>query len=221
MSLNIVILAAGQGKRMNSTLPKILHCLAHKTLLEWVTESTTLLNPASPPIVIYGHQGETVRNQLPHLAVTWVEQQQQLGTGHAVLQALPLISSSARVLILYGDVPLITQQTLRELIDNTPLDALGIITAHVPEPKGLGRIVRNAQNNIMRIAEEKDATAAERALNEINSGIYLVPARYLQKWLPGLKNNNAQQEFYLTDIIQFAVEQHIPIHTHQPLRNSV
>lgn len=218
MSLSIVILAAGQGKRMNSTLPKILHRLARKTLLERVIQSTTLLSPATLPFVIYGHQAETVRNQLPHLPVTWVEQQQQLGTGHAVLQALPLISSSDRVLILCGDVPLITQKTLQEFIDKTPQDALGIITAHLPKPIGLGRIVRNEQNQIMRIVEEKDTTAAERALNEINSGIYLVPARYLQQWLPKLKNNNAQQEFYLTDIIQFAVEEHIPIYSQQPLQ---
>lgn len=220
MSLSIVILAAGQGKRMHSQLPKVLHCLAGKPLLEHVIQNALHLDSATPPIVIYGHQGETVRKMLPNnLNVTWVEQQQQLGTGHAVLQALHKIPSGNRALILYGDVPLITFDTLQQLINKTPVDGLGIITARLPQPTGLGRIIRDTKNKIARIAEEKDATVAERTLNEINSGIYLVPARYLQKWLPDLKNHNLQQEYYLTDIIQLAVEDKVPIYSQEPAQH--
>jgi len=215
MSLSIVILAAGQGKRMHSQLPKVLHCLAGKPLLEHVVQSTFHLSP-SAPVVIYGHQGETVRQRLPNLNVVWVEQQQQLGTGHAVLQALPKIPLENHILILYGDVPLITSTTLQQLINKTPANALGIITAHLPQPAGLGRVLRDSKNNIIRIVEEKDATDTERSLNEINSGIYLLPARYLQKWLPTLKNHNSQQEFYLTDIIQCAVKDKVPIYSLEP-----
>ncbi len=219
MSLSIMILAAGQGKRMNSQLPKVLHRLAGKPLLEHVVQSTLNLDLAVSPIVIYGHQGEIVRKKLPNLPVTWIEQPQQLGTGHAALQALPSIPVQNRVLILYGDVPLITSDTLQQFIDNTPADALGILTAQLPNPAGLGRILRDEQNKIVRVIEEKDATTAERTLNEINSGIYLIPAHYLQKWLPLLKNNNTQQEFYLTDIIQLATEDKIPIYSQQPAQH--
>lgn len=215
MSLSIVILAAGQGKRMHSQLPKVLHCLAGKPLLEHVVQSSLPLSPAAP-IVIYGNQGERVRQKLSNLNLTWVEQQQQLGTGHAVLQALPKIPLENNVLILYGDVPLITSDTLQQLINNTPANALGIITAHLPQPAGFGRIVRDSKNNILRIVEEKDATDTERSLHEINSGIYLLPARYLQKWLPTLKNHNSQQEVYLTDIIQCAVKDKVPIYSWEP-----
>ncbi len=218
MSLNIVILAAGQGKRMNSRLPKVLHKLAGKPLLEHVVQNSASLNPVSPPIVIYGHQGEAVRKMLANLNVTWVEQQQQLGTGHAVQQALSHLSPSNRVLILYGDVPLITSETLHQLIQDTPENALGIITARVPKPAGLGRIIRDEKNKIVRIVEEKEATDKERTIQEINTGIYLIPAHYLQKWLPQLKNNNAQKEFYLTDLVQMAVDAKIPIHSQEPQR---
>lgn len=215
MSLSIVILAAGQGKRMNSALPKVLHRLAGKTLLEHVVESSAAISSTSP-FVVYGHNGNIVRTKLPHLNVTWVEQEKQLGTGHAVLQALPHVSASDRVLILCGDVPLITAETLQQFINHTPEDALGIITAHLPQPAGLGRILRDNQNKIIRVVEEKDATTAEQALNEINAGIYLVPAHLLQKWLPHLKNDNAQKEFYLTDIIRLAVKENIPIYSQEP-----
>lgn len=216
MSLSIVILAAGQGKRMNSRLPKVLHKLAGKPLLEHVVQNTVSLNPTAPPIVIYGHQGETVRKMLPSLKVTWVEQEQQLGTGHAVLQALSHVPSSNRVLILYGDVPLISSETLHQFIHNTPENTLGIMTARLPQPAGLGRIIRDDKNKIVRIVEEKETSESERAIQEINTGIYLVPAHHLQKWLPQLKNNNAQKEFYLTDIIQMAVEDKVPIHSEEP-----
>jgi bifunctional UDP-N-acetylglucosamine pyrophosphorylase/glucosamine-1-phosphate N-acetyltransferase len=216
MSISIVILAAGQGKRMQSQLPKVLHRLAGKTLLEHVIVTAQQFGTNQNPIVIYGHQGSIIREMLPSLRATWVEQTEQLGTGHAVLQALPSIDENDRVLILYGDVPLIATETLERLIKNTPQNSIGIITAELPNPDRLGRIIRDSSNNIMSIVEEKDATLAERAIKEINSGIYLIPAAYLKKWLPTLKNNNAQKEYYLTDIIKLATKEHIPIHSEKP-----
>jgi bifunctional UDP-N-acetylglucosamine pyrophosphorylase/glucosamine-1-phosphate N-acetyltransferase len=216
MSLNIVILAAGQGKRMHSPLPKVLHCLAGEPLLAHVAHSALALSPVTPPIIIYGHQGATVRQTLAKLPVFWVEQKEQQGTGHALSQALPYLAPENRVLILYGDVPLISPLTLQTFLTNTPDEAVGIITAHLPNPHGLGRILRDAQNNILRVIEEKDATPAELLLKEINSGIYLIPARYLQKWLPLLNNHNAQQEFYLTDIIALAAQANIPLYSQAP-----
>jgi bifunctional UDP-N-acetylglucosamine pyrophosphorylase/glucosamine-1-phosphate N-acetyltransferase len=218
MSLSIVILAAGQGKRMHSQLPKVLHCLAKKPLLEHVIQNTLNLDSTMPPFVVYGHQGDRVKQALSKLNVVWIEQQEQLGTAHALLQVLPHIPLENRVLILYGDVPLITFDTLQQFISKTPADALGIITAQVPEPAGLGRIVRDAGQKIIRIVEEKDASEIERNLNEINSGIYLIPARYLKKWLPHLNNHNSQQEYYLTDVIQLAVENKVPIYSQAPSR---
>jgi bifunctional UDP-N-acetylglucosamine pyrophosphorylase/glucosamine-1-phosphate N-acetyltransferase len=205
MTLSIVILAAGQGKRMHSRLPKILHKLAGKPLLEHVLDKASQLT--AKPIVIYGHQGEEVKNAFSQFDITWVEQKEQLGTGHAVLQALPHIPENNRVLILYGDVPLISIATLKKFIDTTPVDALGIITATFPDSSGFGRIIRNSHNKIIRIVEEKDASEAERATREINSGIYLIPAHFLQKTLPQLSNNNEQKEYYLTDLISHAVKE--------------
>ncbi len=216
MTLSIVILAAGQGKRMHSRLPKVLHSLAGKSLLERAINTAYTLKPSTPPIVIFGHQGEQVREALQHLDTTWVKQEEQLGTGHAVLQTLPHIPQDNRVLILYGDVPLISTETLQQLLNTTPENQVGIITAHFNNPTGLGRIVRNEQSAILRIVEEKDATSTERTIQEINSGIYLVPAKYLQRWLPTLSNQNAQQEYYLTDIIQKAVAENISITSIQP-----
>ena len=216
MTLSIVILAAGQGKRMYSRLPKVLHSLAGKALLEHVITTSLQLNPAQPPIVIYGHQGDQVRNAMTRFDINWIEQKEQLGTGHAVLQALPLLKDQQRVLILYGDVPLISAITLKELIETTPENAIGIITANFPNPAGLGRIIRNATHQITHIVEDKDTTPEERAIQEINSGIYSIPASLLQKWLPLLSNQNAQKEYYLTDIISLAAKEKIAIHSIQP-----
>lgn len=216
MSLSIVILAAGQGTRMQSQLPKVLHPLAGKSLLEHVVDTAKHFQTTQQPLVVYGHQGNVVREKLAHLAVDWIEQLQQLGTGHAVQQTLSHIPDQNRVLILYGDVPLIAIATLEKLIKNTPENAIGIITAHLPDPSRLGRIIRNSHKKIQRIVEEKDATIEERMINEINSGIYIIPANYLKKWLPNITNQNAQQEYYLTDIIKFAVQENIPIHTEEP-----
>lgn len=216
MALSTVILAAGKGTRMYSKLPKVLHPLGGKTLLEHVVHTAMQLDPASPPLVVYGHEGDLLRHSLAHLNVSWVEQTQQLGTGHALQQALNQLPPHHRVLVLYGDVPLIQLDTLRALLSNTPAEAIGIITAQLPDPTGFGRIIRNEDQEIVAIVEEKDANEEERAIDEINSGIYLFPENYLSRWLPILTNHNAQQEFYLTDLIGLAVNEQVPICSHKP-----
>lgn len=216
MTIQVVILAAGQGKRMFSHLPKVLHHLAGKPILEHITETAFAISVNQPPIVVFGHQGEKLRDKLNHQAIKWVEQTEQLGTGHALSQALPLIPDEARVLILCGDVPLISSATLQKLIDATPENEFGMLTAHLQNPYGYGRIKRDQNKQVYRIVEEKDATDEERAITEINPGIYLVSAKNLKKWLPGIKNHNAQKEYYLTDILSVAVEEGISVHTVQP-----
>ncbi len=219
MSVSVVILAAGQGKRMQSDLPKILHKLADKPLLEHVVQTASSLKNMETPIVIFGHEGSQVQHVLAHLNVQWIPQTELLGTGHAVLQALPFIEQNNRVLILCGDVPLINAATLQNLIETTPTNAIGILTAEIANPHGFGRIIRDAQNKIIRIIEEKDADENQRLIKEINSGIYLIPAKLLQQWLPRLENNNSQKEYYLTDIIALAAQENISIHSLQPTTN--
>jgi bifunctional UDP-N-acetylglucosamine pyrophosphorylase/glucosamine-1-phosphate N-acetyltransferase len=216
MAIQVVVLAAGQGKRMHSRLAKVLHELAGKPLLEHVIETALQIADETSPIIINGHQGKEVNGALSHHIVRWVEQKEQLGTGHALLQALPVISADDRVLVLYGDVPLISESILKTLINTTPLQAIGMITANLPNPTGYGRILRDTQHQVVGIVEEKDATEKERAITEVNSGIYLIPANYLSEWLPALKNQNAQKEYYLTDVITQAVKQHISIHAISP-----
>lgn len=216
MALSIVILAAGQGKRMKSKLPKVLHTIGGIPLLEHVIKTADNLNPDIPPIVIYGHQGSTVKNSLGHLKVIWVEQLQQLGTGHALLQALPYIPKDDRVLVLYGDVPFISKTTLKRFIQHTSLQAIGIITADFADPAGLGRIIRDNNDRIINIIEEKDLTEFERNITEINSGIYLFPAHFLQYALPKIQNNNAQKEYYLTDVIKMAEQKDMTIQSIHP-----
>ncbi len=217
MGLQIVILAAGRGKRMHSTHPKVLHSLAGQPLLEHVIRTSLQLSPDIPPIIVHGHQGQRLYDALSHYDVKWIEQQEQRGTGHALLQALPLMAEDDQVLVLYGDVPLIAAETLNQLMKTTPSHGLGLLTAYLNNPKGYGRIKRQVSGKIIGIVEEKDATEEERQGKEVNSGIYFLPARYLKKWLPTLKNQNAQQEYYLTDIISFAVQENIPIHAVHPL----
>lgn len=216
MALSIVILAAGQGKRMHSQLPKILHTVGGKALLEHVVGTAHAIASNQTPLVIYGHQGDKVRHALASLNVEWIEQAEQLGTGHALQQALPHLDPSHRVLVLYGDVPLTSVETLKNFIATTPDNALGMITVNLDNPYGLGRVIRNMQNQITAVVEEKDASNEQRNIKEINSGIYLIPVKYLTKWLPTLKNNNSQKEFYLTDIINMAVAENIAIHSFQP-----
>jgi bifunctional UDP-N-acetylglucosamine pyrophosphorylase/glucosamine-1-phosphate N-acetyltransferase len=212
--VNVVILAAGQGKRMHSDLPKVLHALAGKTLLEHVLDTAREIG-AQPICVVYGHGGEQVRNALNAPDITWARQEPQLGTGHAVLQAMPGAASSAPTLILYGDVPLIRAATLRRLIQAAGTGSLALLTAHLDNPRGYGRIVR-VGGEVKRIVEEKDADDAERAIREINTGILVAPTAALARWLPTLGNGNAQSEYYLTDIVALAVAEGMPVVTAHP-----
>lgn len=209
MTLNVVILAAGRGKRMHSREPKVLHCLAGKPLLTHVV--ITAHQFVHTPLVVVGHGGEEVMKQLSALQVRWVPQHTQLGTGHAVLQVLPMLDAE-RVLILYGDVPLISPALIQALISTTPHHSLGFISATLADPAGFGRVIRNADHHVIGIIEEKDADEVTRAIHEINTGIYLIPTDLLKRALPLVKNENAQGEYYLTDIIQFAVAAQVPIH---------
>lgn len=209
MDLSIVILAAGQGTRMNSSLPKVLHPLAGKPIIQHVVEKAFSLS--SNVYLIHGFQGHLIQQNLSDFPIRFVKQEHQLGTGHAVLQALPEIPSHHRVLILYGDCPLISSESLKAFIAQTSASTLGIITARVSNPFGLGRILRNDSGQVYGIIEEKDAEPQQKLINEINSGIFLVPAEYLNQWLPKLNNQNAQKELYLTDIVQLAYQQNIEI----------
>ncbi|MDP3268924.1 MAG: bifunctional UDP-N-acetylglucosamine diphosphorylase/glucosamine-1-phosphate N-acetyltransferase GlmU [Legionella sp.] len=214
MNLQIIILAAGQGKRMYSDTPKVLHQLAGKSMLLRVIETAQELNPQGIHI-IYGHNGEQIKQSIPDIPVNWVYQAEQLGTGHAVMQALPYITPDAQVLILSADVPLIQTQTLQALIEcnktETQYRGLALLVARLPDPHGLGRIIRNDQGIISAIVEEKDATEQERKINEIYSGICCTKGANLAEWLPLLKNQNAQGEYYLTEIIALATQNGIPI----------
>ncbi|MDI9819532.1 MULTISPECIES: bifunctional UDP-N-acetylglucosamine diphosphorylase/glucosamine-1-phosphate N-acetyltransferase GlmU [unclassified Legionella] len=212
MSLHIVILAAGQGKRMLSNTPKVLHKLAGKSMLARVVETAQRLNPQAIH-VIYGNGGEAIRQALPGLAVNWVLQEKRLGTGHAVMQALPHIPPESEVLVLSADVPLIEADTLRALINkgSEQQAALKLLLARLDNPSGLGRIIRDGQGWIEAIVEEKDASEEQKKIREIYSGICCVNAAALARWLPALSNDNAQGEYYLTEIISFAVAENLPI----------
>jgi len=215
--MNVVILAAGMGKRMQSALPKVLHPLAGKPLLSHVIDTAKSLS-ASRLCVIYGHGGAAVLELLSQRAdkVATALQEPQLGTGHAVMQALPELDESVPTLVLYGDVPLTTAASLQALVDVAGQDKLGILTVVQDDPFGLGRIVRDDKGQIVRIVEQKDATDAERAIQEINSGIMVIPTKPLKQWLAALSNNNAQGEYYLTDIVAAAVRDGVPVVSAQP-----
>jgi bifunctional UDP-N-acetylglucosamine pyrophosphorylase/glucosamine-1-phosphate N-acetyltransferase len=212
--LSIIILAAGQGTRMKSSIPKVLHSLGGYPLLGHVLSQAEALKP-SQIIVVYGFEGQALMQSFPSNAITWVEQPQRLGTGDAVAKALPLISNENQVLILYGDVPLIQQDTLQNLMTKTQ-DSLGILTANMGNPAGLGRIIRDKEGRVLSIVEEKDASSAQKTITEINTGIVFAKARALKAWIAKLTNHNAQKEYYLTDIVQFAVEDKVNVATHQP-----
>ena len=213
--LHVVILAAGQGTRMKSALPKVLHAIGGKPLLEHVIQTAMQLN-ADSLHVVYGHGGELVTQQLAQYDVNWVLQDQQLGTGHAVEQAMPSIPDNDSVLILYGDVPLIKQETLSKLITASEQGALGLLTANLPNPAGYGRIVRNDAGEVVKIVEEKDASEEQRKIGEINTGMLALSSTKLKGWLDQLENNNAQGEYYLTDVIGMAALENITINTVQP-----
>jgi len=204
MPLSVVILAAGQGKRMHSDLPKVLQPLGGMTLLEHVVQSALALD-AHAVYVVYGHEGEQVMAAHDHLKVHWVLQEEQLGTGHAVMQALPKISDTDHLLVLYGDVPLVTPATLKRLMDAAAKGDLAVLTAKVPDPKGYGRILRDSAGRVTRIVEEKDASAAQRWVDEINTGLMACSADRMRRWLKNVDNRNAQKEYYLTDVIAMAV----------------
>jgi len=209
MALEIIVLAAGQGKRMHSALPKVLHALAGRPLLGHVLEAARALKPQRI-VVVHGHGGDEVRAAFPDPAIEWVAQAEQLGTGHAVLQALPRLNADAEVLILYGDVPLVRVETLRRLLEASH-KGVAVLTAEVANPTGYGRIVRAAAGRVSRIVEQKDATPAEAAIKEINAGFFALRAGQLSAWLPRLSNQNAQQEYYLTDIVTLAGADEVPV----------
>src|SRR5471032_1291724 len=214
--MNVVILAAGMGKRMQSALPKVLHPLAGKPLLSHVIDTARGLSPGRL-CVIYGHGGAAVLDLLAKQPqpVSTALQEPQLGTGHAVMQALPELDDSVPTLILYGDVPLTTSASLQRLVDAAGSEQLGILTVVQDDPFGLGRIVRE-HGEIVAIVEEKDATDVQRGIKEINSGIMVAPTAHLKRWLAALSNNNAQGEYYLTDIVAQAVSDGVRVVSAQP-----
>lgn len=214
MSLDIVILAAGQGTRMRSALPKVLHPVAGNSMLGHVIHSARLLSPQGIHVVI-GHGADRVREQLAADDLDFVLQDKQLGTGHAVAQALPQLSADT-VLILYGDVPLIEVQTLQRLLLLVNDRQLGLLTVTLDDPTGYGRIVRDAQDRVTAIVEHKDATDAQKTIKEGNTGILAVPGKQLADWLGRLSNHNAQGEYYLTDVIAMAVADGLVVATAQP-----
>ena len=202
--LHVVILAAGQGKRMKSRLPKVLHRLAGRTLLEHVVAATRKLVPAAIHTV-YGHGGQQVRDGHPGLGVQWVEQREQRGTGHAVEQALPGIPDDATVLVLVADVPLIDADTLRDTVAAVGEGGLALLTVQVEDPRGYGRILRGPDGQVVGIVEDRDASDSERSVREINTGILAAGAASLRRWLGRIDESNAQGERYLTDVIALAV----------------
>jgi bifunctional UDP-N-acetylglucosamine pyrophosphorylase / glucosamine-1-phosphate N-acetyltransferase len=205
MRLGVVILAAGMGKRMRSALPKVLHPLAGRPLLAHVLDAAERLG-SEKTVVVYGHGGEQVPAALAHRACDWVEQPERLGTGHAAMQALPLLHSMDRVLVLYGDVPLVSPETLGRLIEAGQDCPLGILTAKLPDPSGYGRILRHPETGrILRSVEHRDASPEELAVAEVNTGFLVAERERLRGWLDRLTNDNAQGEYYLTDVIGFAV----------------
>jgi bifunctional UDP-N-acetylglucosamine pyrophosphorylase/glucosamine-1-phosphate N-acetyltransferase len=214
--MNVVILAAGMGKRMRSALPKVLHPLAGQPLLSHVIDTARALSP-SKLCVVYGHGGDAVPETAQAADIAFAKQEPQLGTGHAVMQALPHLDDNAPTLVLYGDVPLTTSQSLKLLLDNAGKEKLAILTVELDDPTGYGRIVRdNKSGDIIRIVEQKDASEAERAIREVNTGIMAIPTAHLKRWLNTLSNNNAQGEYYLTDIVARAVADGVPVVSAQP-----
>ncbi|ASP38040.1 UDP-N-acetylglucosamine diphosphorylase/glucosamine-1-phosphate N-acetyltransferase [Bacterioplanes sanyensis] len=212
MALAVVTLAAGKGSRMKSDLPKVLHPLAGRPMLAHVLDAAAQLDDAQQHVVI-GHGAESVRQQFQHLDIHWAEQPQQLGTGHAVAQAMPAIAAEDTVLVLYGDVPLLQSQTLQQLLALTAEQSLALLTVELDDPSGYGRIVRSDDGQVQAIVEHKDASEEQRRIREVNTGILAVSAALLQQWLPQLSSANAQGEYYLTDVIAMAVEQGIAVNS--------
>ena len=213
--LNVVILAAGKGTRMYSRVPKVLHRLAGIPLLSHVINTARLLKPAGI-CVVYGHGGEAVPAAFSDGDLRFALQEPQNGTGHAVQMALPHLVEDGNTLILYGDVPLTGIATLEKL---TQTEGMALLTAQMGNPHGYGRIVRDDDGSIVRIVEEKDATKEEREITEVNTGILVAPTKKLKSWLSGLKNDNAQIEYYLTDVIEMAAREGTRITSVHPQRS--
>ncbi|AOJ39284.1 bifunctional N-acetylglucosamine-1-phosphate uridyltransferase/glucosamine-1-phosphate acetyltransferase [Burkholderia lata] len=213
--MNIVILAAGTGKRMRSALPKVLHPLAGRPLLSHVIDTARTLQP-SRLVVVVGHGAEQVQAAVAAPDVQFAVQAEQLGTGHAVRQALPLLDPAQPTLVLYGDVPLTRASTLQRLVDAAREGRYGILTVTLDDPTGYGRIVRDAAGFVTRIVEQKDASPDELRIAEINTGIIVTPTAQLSMWLGALKNENAQGEYYLTDVVELAIEAGFDVVTAQP-----
>lgn len=214
MTVEVIVLAAGQGTRMRSKLPKVLHCVAGKPMLQHVIDTASKLSAEAIHVVV-GHGAEQVKEQLANKAINWVIQQQQLGTGHAVAQAMPHIRDTSIVLVAYGDVPLVSAETLGALLSSCDEHTLSLLTVKLSDPGGYGRIVR-VDDKITEIVEQKDAHPEQLLIDEVNTGILAVSASKLNQWLPTLSANNAQQEYYLTDIIAMAVAEGMTVTAHHP-----
>ena len=211
--MNIVILAAGMGKRMRSQLPKVLQPIAQKPMIDHVLDKARAIEGEHRIIVVVGHAADVVKNHLKdNHDIQFALQAEQLGTGHALMQALPLCEPDKPTLVLLGDVPLIETQTLETLIKEAG-NELGLLTVKLDNPTGYGRIVRDANGAVCAIVEEKDADAEQRKINEVNTGIMVLPTNRLNEWLSALKNENAQGEYYLTDVIAMAVANQVTVHT--------
>ena len=215
MTLDVIILAAGQGSRMKSTCPKVLHRIGHQSLLKHVLDLAKSLG-AHSTTVVYGHGGDQVLSSLGHLDIQWVEQKERLGTGHAVMQAEQSFNERSQVLILYGDVPLLKKASVELLLAKGSASGFGLMTVSLADPKGYGRIVRDQQGYVQKIVEEKDASPLEKSINEVNTGILVVDGEKLARWLHQIQNQNAQGEYYLTDIVEMAVQEGVEIQTTQP-----
>ena len=216
MPLSVVILAAGQGRRMRSSLPKVMHKLAGKTLLARVLDTASRL-PCRQIYVVYGEGGALAREAHPAPDAQWAEQKERLGTGHALAQVIDVIPDQDDVAVLYGDVPLLAQQTLEKLTAAAAETGFALLTAKLPDPAGYGRIIRDAKGKILKIVEEKDATDQEKSISEINTGTMVVKSRWLKKWLRQLSDDNAQKEYLLTDIVAMAVAEDIAAHSVEPV----
>lgn len=215
MDIKTIILAAGQGTRMRSSKPKVLHKIADRALLHHVYDTSKEIDNNSI-VIVYGHGGEQVKQELKDLSANWVEQKQQLGTGHAVQQAEQFINEDDKILILYGDVPLLKKSSIVKLLQNVSDHSIALLTVDLDNPKGYGRIVRADDGTVVKIIEEKDANNEEKLITECNTGIIASPGNLLKYWLSKLENSNAQKEFYLTDIIEMAVQDGIEVKTNQP-----
>lgn len=214
MSLHVIILAAGQGSRMKSKLPKVIHALAGKPMLQHVLDTAKTLGADGIHVVV-GHGADQVKDIITD-DVNWCYQEEQLGTGHAVAQAIDSIPQDSTVLILYGDVPLTAASTLQALVDGVTKEKLALLTVYLENPSGYGRIIRDEDDTIEAIVEQKDASELELLVNEVNTGILALSAELLHRFIPTLGNSNAQGEYYLTDIIEIAVKNGCRVEAHQP-----